>query len=84
MEQELADLTEPKIGLFNKRAVEQSHNLIRRREILNTAGVVYVSRRNNPFGYYRSTRLVIEFKQGMDKVTFLKVRNRRKKYRIPF
>jgi len=43
MEQELADLLDRKIDLFSKRAVEQSHNLIRRREILNTAEVVYVS-----------------------------------------
>ncbi len=35
MEQELADLLDRKIDLFSKRAVEQSHNLIRRREILS-------------------------------------------------
>jgi len=51
MEQELADLLERKIDLFSKRAVEQSHNLFRRREILNTAEVVYVSWWNNSFGY---------------------------------
>ena len=44
MEQELADLLGRKIDLLSKRAVEQSHNCIRRREILNTAEVVYVSR----------------------------------------
>lgn len=44
MEQELADLLGRKIDLLSKRAVEQSHNWIRRREILNTAEVVYVSR----------------------------------------
>jgi predicted nucleotidyltransferase len=43
MEQELAYLLERKIDLFSKRAVEQSHNLFRRREILNTAEVVYAS-----------------------------------------
>ena len=44
MEQELADLLGRKIDLLSKRAVEQSHNWIRRREILNTAEVVHVSR----------------------------------------
>jgi len=44
MEQELAELLGRKIDLLSKRAVEQSHNLIRRHEILNTAEVVYVSR----------------------------------------
>jgi len=44
MEQELADLLGRKIDLLSKRAVEQSHNWRRRREILNTAEVVYVSR----------------------------------------
>jgi len=43
MEKELADLLARKIDLFSKRAVEQSHNLFRRREILDTAEVVYVS-----------------------------------------
>lgn len=44
MEQELADLLGRKIDLFSKRAVERSHNWIRRQEILNTAEVVYESR----------------------------------------
>lgn len=43
MEQELSDLIGRKIDLFSKQAVEQSHNWIRRQEILNTAEVVYVS-----------------------------------------
>jgi predicted nucleotidyltransferase len=41
MEQELAGLLNRKIDLFTKRAVEQSHNWMRRREILNTAQVIY-------------------------------------------
>ena len=41
IEQELATLLNRKIDLFTKRAVEQSHNWMRRREILNTAEVVY-------------------------------------------
>jgi predicted nucleotidyltransferase len=44
MEQELADLLGRKIDLFSKRAVERSHNWIRRHEILTTAEVVYESR----------------------------------------
>lgn len=44
MEQELADLLGRKVELLSKRAVEKSHNWIRRREILNTAEVVYASR----------------------------------------
>lgn len=44
MEQELASLLNREVDLFSKRAVEQSHNWIRRQEILNTAEVVYVSR----------------------------------------
>ena len=43
MELELSQLLERPIDLFSKRAVEQSHNWIRRQEILNTAEVVYVS-----------------------------------------
>jgi len=41
IEQELATLLNRKIDLFTKRAVERSKNWIRRREILNTAEVVY-------------------------------------------
>lgn len=44
MERELSDILGKKIELLSKRAVEQSHNVIRRREILNTAEVIYVSR----------------------------------------
>lgn len=43
MEQELAKLFDRKIDLFSKRAVEQSQNWIRRREILGTAEVVYAT-----------------------------------------
>ena len=43
MEQELAMLLNRKVELLNKRAVEQSHNWIRRQEILNTAKVFYAS-----------------------------------------
>jgi len=41
MEDELARLFGRKIDLFTKRAVEQSHNWLRRQEILNTAEVIY-------------------------------------------
>ena len=41
MEKELAALLNRKIDLFTKRAVEQSHNWIRRQEILGTAEVIY-------------------------------------------
>ena len=44
MEQELGTLLNRKIDLFARRAVEQSHNWIRRREILNTAETVYGAR----------------------------------------
>jgi predicted nucleotidyltransferase len=44
MEHELAELLGRKIDLVNKRSVVQNYNWIRRREILNTAEVVYVSR----------------------------------------
>ena len=44
MEQELADLLGRKIDLLSRRAVEHSHNWMRRREILNTAEVVYAAR----------------------------------------
>jgi len=44
MEQELAGLLGRKVELLSKRAVEKSHNWIRRREILNTAEAVYTSR----------------------------------------
>ncbi len=44
MEQALSDLLHRKIDLFTRRAVEQSHNWIRRKEILETAEVVYGTR----------------------------------------
>jgi len=44
MEQELADLLHRKIDLFTRQAVEQNHNWIRRREIVNTAQVIYAAR----------------------------------------
>jgi hypothetical protein len=40
---ELSQLLGRKIDLFSKRAVEQSHNWMRRQEILSTAEVVYAS-----------------------------------------
>jgi hypothetical protein len=43
MEQELAVLLNRKVDLLSKRAVEQSHNWIRRREILKNSEVVYGS-----------------------------------------
>jgi len=44
MEQELAALLNRKIDLLTRRAVEQSHNWLRRQEILRTAEVVYGAR----------------------------------------
>jgi predicted nucleotidyltransferase len=41
MEQELSALLNREIDLFTRRAVEQSHNWMRREEILKTAEVVY-------------------------------------------
>ena len=41
MEQELEGLLGRKIDLLSRKAVEQSHNWMRRQEILNTAEVVY-------------------------------------------
>ena len=43
IEQELANLLGREIDLFSKSAVEQSHNWLRRQEILNTAQVIYAS-----------------------------------------
>lgn len=40
METELASLLKRDIDLFTRRAVEQSHNWLRRREILDTAEVI--------------------------------------------
>lgn len=41
MERELASLLKREIDLFTRRAVEQNHNWLRRREILDTAKVIY-------------------------------------------
>ena len=41
MERELVALLNRKIDLLTRRAVEQSHNWLRRQEILDTAEVVY-------------------------------------------
>jgi len=41
MEAELAGLLKRDIDLFTRRAVEQSHNWLRRQEILDTAEVIY-------------------------------------------
>jgi predicted nucleotidyltransferase len=43
MENELASLLKRDIDLFTRRAVEQSHNWLRRREILDTAEVIYAA-----------------------------------------
>ncbi|NQT72056.1 MAG: nucleotidyltransferase domain-containing protein [Chloroflexi bacterium] len=43
MEEELQKILLRKIDLFTKRAVEQSHNQLRRQKILSTAEVVYVA-----------------------------------------
>lgn len=43
MQQELNQLLQRKVDLLSRRAVEQSHNEFRRRAILDTAQVVYVS-----------------------------------------
>ena len=44
MENELAELAGRPVDLLTKRAVESSHNPIRRKEILGTADVVYAAR----------------------------------------
>ncbi|HEX6386204.1 MAG TPA: nucleotidyltransferase family protein [Anaerolineae bacterium] len=41
MEQELEDLLQREVDLISKRAVERSHNWIRRQEILDTAQVLF-------------------------------------------
>jgi predicted nucleotidyltransferase len=45
MEQELEALLGRPVDLFSRQAVERSHNWIRRREILDTAEVVYAAQR---------------------------------------
>jgi predicted nucleotidyltransferase len=44
MEQELAAIFGHQVHLLTRRSVEQSHNWIRRQQILDTAEVVYESR----------------------------------------
>jgi hypothetical protein len=44
MKYELEDLLGRKVDLVSKRAIEMSHNWIRRNEILGTAQVIYVAR----------------------------------------
>lgn len=44
MEEELSHLLNRPVDLLTRRAVEQSHNAPRRREILNTAQTIYVTR----------------------------------------
>jgi predicted nucleotidyltransferase len=48
MQYELEDLCHRKVDLLTKKSVEDSPNWIRRKEILNTAKVVYESRSNLP------------------------------------
>jgi predicted nucleotidyltransferase len=43
MEQELEALLGRKVDLLSRRSVERSHNWLRRREILDTAEVIYAS-----------------------------------------
>ncbi len=43
IEQELADMFGRKIDLVSKEAIEESHNWIRRKEILDSAQVLYVA-----------------------------------------
>ena len=42
MQQELANILERQVDLVSKRAIERSHNWIRRRKILETAKIIYV------------------------------------------
>jgi hypothetical protein len=44
MEEELTRLLGRRVDLISRRAVEQSHNWIRRKEILQSAQVVYEAR----------------------------------------
>lgn len=44
MEEELSHLVNRPVELLTRRAVEYSHNMPRRQEILNTAQTIYVSR----------------------------------------
>ena len=42
MQQELANILERQVDLVSKQAIKRSHNWIRRREILETAKIIYV------------------------------------------
>lgn len=42
MQQELEQIFQREVDLVSKRAIEQSHNWIRRQEILSTAQIIYV------------------------------------------
>jgi len=44
MQQELALIMNRRVDLINKRAIECSHNWIRKKEILNTAQIIYVNK----------------------------------------
>lgn len=44
IQQELEDLTGRKVDLIEKRSIIDSHNWLRRQNILNTAKVIYESR----------------------------------------
>jgi hypothetical protein len=48
MQYELEELSHLKVDLLTKKSVEDSPNWIRRKEILNTAKVIYESRSNLP------------------------------------
>lgn len=41
MQQELEQIFQREVDLVSKRAIEQSHNWIRRQEILSTAQIIY-------------------------------------------
>jgi hypothetical protein len=43
MQEELSDLFGRKVDLVSRRAIERSHNWIRRKAILNTAEQIYVA-----------------------------------------
>jgi predicted nucleotidyltransferase len=43
MKRELENLLGRKVDLLTKKSIEQSHNWIRQREILETAQVIYVA-----------------------------------------
>lgn len=43
MQDELSQLLDREVDILTKKSVEQSHNWLRRRKILNTAQVIYAS-----------------------------------------